>query len=327
MPLPVAIAMPRRARAAAWKASDRARLAWHHRAMTAAELLAQVLAALPAEAHAELAARIDVGLAAIKERWPDAPEPGAGFAAHLTERIARQAEPAAAAPRLRVDDLFLAWWAGSGDARGVAAFEAAFEDDLRRLVLRFHRLPADELRQRLRIKLFVGADGDAPHVYGYSGFGFLQNWVRVTAARAFVDVARADAARAAIEDELDERELFGAPAPGGDPRDQHQRAELGAAVKRAFAGAVAALAPRERTFLRHAMVDHLTLDQIAATYQVHRATVARTLAAAREGLLAGTRAGVIAILGIAPDELASAIQALDSRLELSLSRVLKDPAP
>jgi RNA polymerase sigma-70 factor (ECF subfamily) len=74
------------------------------------------------------------------------------------------------------------------------------------------------------------------------------------------------------------------------------------------------------------MVDQLTLDQIAATYQVHRATVARTLASAREQLLSGTRAGVIAILGIAPDELASAIKELDSRIELSLSRVLRDPS-
>ena len=325
MHLPIAVAMPRRAGAAAWKASDRARIAWHHRAMTTAELLAQVLAALPAEAHAELSARVEAGIASIKARWPDAPEPAAGFAAHLTDRVAKQADPIAAAPRLRVDDLFLAWWAGSGDARGVAAFEAAFDDDLRRLVQRFHRLPADELRQRLRIKLFVPQEGNPPHIYSYSGFGFLQNWLRVTAARAFVDVARGEAGRE-LEDELDERELFAAPAASGDPRAMKQRDELTAAIKRAFAGAVAALAPRERTFLRHAMVDHLTLDQIAATYQVHRATVARTLASARERLLSGTRAGVISLLGIAPDELASAIGALDSKLELSLSRVLKDPA-
>jgi RNA polymerase sigma-70 factor (ECF subfamily) len=321
--VPLAIALPRRR---AWNPRDPARFAWHHRAMTAAELLAQAIAALPAAARAEaiaagLEARLDAGVVAIRERWPDGPALDAGFAAHLGERIAKQADLAAAVPRLRLDDLYLAWWAGSGDARGVAAFEAAFADDLRRLVARFHRLPADELRQRLRIKLFVGG---APHIASYSGFGFLQNWLKVTAARAFVDVARGDAGRP-DEEELDERELLGLATPAGDPRDAHQKAELTSAVKRAFAGAVAALAPRERTFLRHAMVDHLTLDQIAATYQVHRATVARALAAAREQLLSGTRAGVIAILGIAPDELASAIKELDSRLELSLSRVLRDP--
>jgi RNA polymerase sigma-70 factor, ECF subfamily len=304
------------------------RAAWHHRRVTAADVLAQVIAEVPAATAVAgpLLARLEAGLAAVRTRWPDAPAPGGAFAAHLAERLARQDDLAAASPRLRADDLFLAWWAGSGDPGGVAAFEAAFADDLRRLVARFHRLPADELRQRLRIKLFVGQGGAPPHVHGYSGFGFLQNWVKVTAARAFVDAARADASRR-YEEELDERELFGVAAPAGDPRDAHQKAELTAAVKRAFAGAIAALAPRERTFLRHAMVDHLTLDQIAATYQVHRATVARTLAAARERLLSGTRAGVIALLGIAPDELASAIAALDSRLDLSLSRILREPPP
>jgi len=296
--------------------------------VTAAELMAQVLADLPAAVRAEAAAagleaRLDAGLASIRGRWPDAPAVDARFAAHLAARLAEQDDPAAAVARLRADELFLAWWAGSGDPRGVTAFEAVFAEDLRRLVQRFHRLPADELRQRLRIKLFVGRDGAPPHVHRYAGFGFLQNWVKVTAARAFVDVARAHAA--GREDELDDRELLGLAAPAADPHDAHQRAELGAAVKRAFAAAVTALAPRERTFLRHAMVDHLTLDQIAATYQVHRATVARTLAAARERLRSETRVGVIAILGIEPDDLASAIQLLDSRLELSLSRVLKEP--
>jgi RNA polymerase sigma-70 factor (ECF subfamily) len=294
-----------------------------------ADLVAQVLARMPAAASAlgpALDERLATGLAAARTRWPDAPAPGDGFAAHLAARLAKQPDPAAALPRLRADDLFLAWWAGSGDVRGVAAFEAAFADDLRRLVQRFHRLPADELRQRLRIKLFV-ATGDAPPaIHGYAGFGFLQNWLKVTATRAFVDVARADASHGR-DDEDGDAALLELAAPAGDPRDAHQRAELGAAVKRAFAAAVAALAPRERTFLRHAMVDHLTLDQIAATYQVHRATVARTLAAAREQLLSSTRAGVLALLGLAPDELASAIQLLDSRLELSLSRVLRDPPP
>src|SRR5207237_1228509 len=137
---------------------------------------------------------------------------------------------------------------------------------LRRLVDRFHRLPPDELRQQLRIKLFVGSDKTRPRIHDYSGFGFLQNWLRVTAARSFVDAARADRGRR-YEEELDEGELLGLAPPTGDPRDDQQRAQLSAAIKHAFATAVAALLPRERTFLRHASVDRLTLDQIAATYQ------------------------------------------------------------
>lgn len=302
---------------------------WHHRRVDVEAILAAVNAQLDTVddarramiAASPLASQLATGVAAIRTRWPTAPDEPAAFGAYLGERIARQADLASALPRLRVDDLFLAWWAGRGDQAGIRAFEAAFADDLAKLVARFHRLPEAELRQRLRIKLFVGTP---PRVGEYSGFGFLQNWLRVTAARAFVDVARSDQ-RTRLEDELDENELLGLSG-GGDPRFAHLRDQLGGAVRRAFAAAVTSLEPRQRTFLRHAYVDRLTLDQIAATYAVHRATVARTLASAREALISQTRAAVAAELGVPTDELTSAIAALDSRLELSLSRVLRaDP--
>ena len=286
--------------------------------MTGEALLAR-LPAVPEALAGELAARVRDGVTAIASRWPDAPAPTDAFATYVGERLVAQPDLATALPRLRLDDLYLAWWAGSGDGRGIAAFEATFETDLRKLLDRFHRLPADELRQHLRVKLFVGTAASPPKLRDYSGFGFLQNWVRVTAARSFVDVARTDQSRRYV-DALDEGDMLGL-APGGDPRDAQQREQLSAAIKRAFADAVAALAPRERTFLRHASLDRLTLDQIASTYQVHRATVARTLATARARLLELTRAGVARELGVDPDELHSAIRALDSRLELSLSRV------
>jgi RNA polymerase sigma-70 factor (ECF subfamily) len=297
--------------------------------VTAVELTDQIVAGLdPAVRSAvagPLAERVAEGLEAVTKRWPDAPAPSAELAKFIAERVARQPDVVAKVGRLRIDDLVLAWWACSGDTDGIVAFEAAFSDQLGRLLHRFHRLNADELRQALRIKLFVGTDTAPPRLRDYSGFGFLQNWLKVTAVRSFLDAARSERGRR-VEEELDD-EMLGLAAVEGDPRDVHQRTQVGGAIKRAFAAAVAELAPRERTFLRHASVDSLTLDQIAATYQVHRATVARILASARKRLLDATRANVVAELGIAPDEIDSAIRMLDSKLDLSLSRVLRDPAP
>ena len=271
-----------------------------------------------------LADRLAIGVAEIERRWPEAPSLDA-FAGYLAARLEQQHDLATSIERLRVDDLFLAWWSGTGDPAGIAAFEATYSADLGRVLQRFQRLPSDELHQLLRIKLFVGTRAAPPRIHAYSGFGFLQNWFRVTAARAFLDVARTHQEQE-YADELDQDELERLVPVSGDPRDAQQRAEVAAALRHAFAAAVTALSPRERTFLRLVSVDRLTLDQVAATYQVHRATVARTLAAARERLLRDTRAGVIAALGIAPDHIASAIGQLDSRLELSLSRVLREPA-
>ncbi len=267
------------------------------------------------ELSAERAEQLSAGFDAIDERWPDAPEPDASF-------VTRLAQAAQRGGVLRVEDLFLAWWCQRGDEAGIAAFEAAFDEDLRVAAARFSELPADELRQLLRVKLFVGAPGQSAKIVEYSGAGSLRGWLRVTAVRSFIDVTRALRPRQR-EQPLDEQEVLGL----GDPEGAALRAEVAAAVKQAFAKAVAGLEPRQRVFLRHAYVDRHTLDQIAAHYAVHRATVARTLAAAREQLVAETRAGTAAAIGVADDELASAIRALDSRIDLELSKVFGTPLP
>ena len=273
----------------------------------------------------ELADRVTAAAALVRERWPDAPPLGEELVAYVRERAARQPDLAAALPRLRVDDLALAWWASRGESKAIAAFEATFAEDLRRLLQRFHRLDPDELRQLLRIKLFIGSETAPPRILEYSGFGFLQNWFKVIAVRTFLDAARSKGRERT--DELPDDDLIALVDQDDDPRDAAERAEIVGAIKRGLATAIAALPPRERTFLRHVTVDELTLEQIAATYELHRVTVARTLAAARKRLHEATRELVIAELGITPDRLASAIQLLDSQLDLSLARVFRDPVP
>lgn len=298
--------------------------------MDPAALLARVRDQLAAPARAVLDAdpastdRIRTDLAALRERWPGLPL-DAELAAVIAARLGGQSDLARGLPRFRAGDLALAAWAGRGDAKGIAAFEAELGDVLGRVLARFHRLPADELRQRLRIKLFVDAEGRRGRIHDYTGFGFLENWLKVTAVRDFIDLARGESRRK-IEDELDEG-VLGIVDPATDPALARARSELGGAVKRAFAAAVTQLSPRERNFLRLAHVDGLTLDQIAATYQVHRATVARVLAQARAALLARTRAAVAAEVGADDDRLDSVVGLLDSRLDLSLSRVLRAEPP
>ena len=251
-------------------------------------------------------------LAAMRARWPHGPEPDVAFVDLVVARIDQP----------RVEDLYLAWWCSSGDEAALAAFEKAYAEDLHAVATRFRDMPADELRQQLRIRLFVGTDESPPKIREYAGTGSLKSWLRVTAVRCFIDIQRSVKSQR-FEQELDEAELLGM----SDPQDSQIRAEVGAAVKAAFAAAVARLLPRQRVFLRHAYVDRHTLDQIAAHYAVHRTTVARTLAAAREQLITETRANVASAIDVDNDELQSVIRMLDSRIDLSLSRVLATQAP
>ena len=288
---------------------------WHHRAtLTVERSVERIVAALGGDRA--LADRLAAGLAAARLRWPHAPAVGDELVDYLVARLAMRDKP----DEVPVEDLFLAWWAGTGDSAAIVAFEAAFAPVIARLVARFHQLPGEELRQRLRIKLFASQPAK---IHDYTGAGALGGWLHVVAARTFVDATRSDLHRR-VEVELDEVDVLGLAPPAGSIRDAHQRAELSAAIKHAFAGAVSRLASRERTFLRLATVDGLTLDQIAATYKISRATVARTLKSSRERLLAETRAGVVAKLDIEPEQLDSALGVLDSKLDLSLSHVLRE---
>jgi RNA polymerase sigma-70 factor (ECF subfamily) len=288
-----------------------------------------VVASAPANARDQLAAvadRASAELATARQRWPEATITDDALAAALVTRLATQTDVMAALARLRVEDLFLAQWCATGDPRAIAAFESVHRADVDAVLARFRRLSItpDELRQTLRIKLFVGPNGKPPRIGDYSGFGFLQNWLRVTALRTLVDVARSERARR-LEELLADDDFVGMPALGPDAPARISRDEVSRAVKLAFARAVAGLAPRQRNFLRHAHVDSLTLDQIASLYKIHRATVARTLAQARAELVDATRAELASQLGVAPDSLDSVVRAADSRIDLSLSRVLRAP--
>ncbi|MEO8700201.1 MAG: sigma-70 family RNA polymerase sigma factor [Kofleriaceae bacterium] len=257
------------------------------------------------------AAALEV-LADVRIRWPHGPEPEATFAAYLAARVS---------PNPRIDDLYLAWWCGSGDPAAIVAFDARYDNELRIATARFHDLAADELLQQLHIKLFVGSAETPPKIGEYSGKGALGAWLRVTALRTFVDIARSTRSHR-YEQELDEVELIGS----SDPERSSINAAVTAAVKKAFAEAVAGLTSRQRVFLRHAYVDRHTLDQIATHYAMHRTTIARTLASARTQLMTQTRLAVARELGIGDGELSTMIRELDSRLELSLSRVLDKPS-
>jgi RNA polymerase sigma-70 factor len=290
------------------------------------DVVSKLIAELGGSASDDVVQRMRDAVRTVHERWPDAPELGAELVAYVVERARRQSDLATALPRLQLDDLALAWWCTTGDSRAVAAFESAHAEDLRRLLLRFHRLDADDLRQRLRVKLFLSTDTSPPRIRDYSGFGFLQNWLRVVATRVFLDAAREhDRSRS---DELPDEMLAGLVDPRATPQASALRAQVIAAIKIAVASALRTLPPRERTFLRHVLIDQLTLEQIASTYDIHRVSVSRIVGAARAKLREQARAAAIAELGIGPHSLASAIRELDSDLDVSLTALFGEaPTP
>jgi RNA polymerase sigma-70 factor (ECF subfamily) len=94
--------------------------------------------------------------------------------------------------------------------------------------------------------------------------------------------------------------------------------ELTTALREAFGG----LSPDQRLVLRLHAVKGMTGDQIASTLQIHRATVVRWIARAREEILREATRSLRERTGVSSSELDSLIDALRSQVDLRLSQLL-----
>jgi len=88
------------------------------------------------------------------------------------------------------------------------------------------------------------------------------------------------------------------------------------AFRAAFLATLGELERRERTVLRLHLLDGLTIDEIAPMYEVHRATIARWIGAAKQTVLDRTRRRLMHDLRLDAAEVDSLIRLVQSRIEL-----------
>jgi RNA polymerase sigma-70 factor (ECF subfamily) len=271
----------------------------------------------PAEPSGDLEDLLGAALARARAAWPELTVDGAAFAAFLGERIDADALEAARAP-----DLFVACACAAGDGRAIGALEARYFRDvdaaLGKMGVSGDR--AGEVKQRLRSALFVGdpAAGSRAKIAEYRGTGDLRAWLRVTAMRAALKLVR----NAGREISSGDDAVLEARSAGDDPELQYMKAAYRAAFKEAFQEALDSLEPRERTLLKQQIVDGLSIDELGALYQVHRATAARWVQSAREKLLTRTRRTFMQSARISSDECESIMRLVKSQLDVSLHRRL-----
>ncbi len=113
------------------------------------------------------------------------------------------------------------------------------------------------------------------------------------------------------------------PEAGVDPEIAYLKEHYRDEFRAAFVFALGTLSERERNVLRQHHIDGLTIDQLGTLYQVHRATAARWVAAARMTLLDQTRGRLVAKLGVAADEVDSIIRLVRSQLDISIHQLLR----
>jgi RNA polymerase sigma-70 factor (ECF subfamily) len=247
--------------------------------------------------------------------WPDLELDEAGFTAHVEERL--EGGDAAA---VHAGDLWLAYGCATSDSHAVAAFDRELLSQTGLLLGRMQPTPQliDDVRQALREKLLVAAPGERPRIADYAGRGPLLAWVRVAAVRAALDLLRASGARAAGGDVEPDDLARDEASPELDYLKERYRPQF----KAAFQSALRGLDSEQRNVLRLHVVEGLNIDEIGALFKVHRSTVARWIAAARQQVLAGARAELRANLGLSAGEFDSLAGVVRSQLDLSVAKIL-----
>jgi RNA polymerase sigma-70 factor (ECF subfamily) len=264
-----------------------------------------------------MATPFDEVCSAAQRAWPELALDDEAFAAWLAAH-ALGAAVLAGEPLTDegIAELGLAFACARRDPAALAAFDARYLRGLPAALAHMRLTPAlvDEVVQLVRTKLLATTE----HLERYAGQGRLRGLVQVMAVRTAISQLRRDTAERPTPDE----DLLATPDGGDDPELAYLKARYRAEFRVAFAEAARTLSSRERNLLRLHLLDGVGLEPLAAMYRVHRATIVRWLAAARDALLAETRKGLRARLHVDAAELDSLMGLIGSRLDASVRRLL-----
>lgn len=252
-------------------------------------------------------------LATARAAWPGIALDDAATRAFVAAR-----EPVADE---RMADVVLASALAHGAAGAIEAFTATYASHLRAIIGR--TVASETLREEafhaVFTHLFVAEPGAQPRISGYRGTGDLLAFVRIAAVRVTLSLLRKEKP---VDDDS-ESELASTAALGSDPELIYLKELYRNEFRASFQAAVAALDKRAKTLLRYQLIDGLSIDKVAAIYDVHRATAARQIADARAALVQGTRNELMARLRIESAEMESILRLIESQVDVSVRRLLQ----
>jgi RNA polymerase sigma-70 factor, ECF subfamily len=243
---------------------------------------------------------------AARRAWPDLKLDATAFAQFLASRQA--------GAQLHASDLYLAAACLAGEREALEAFDREVLGPLTaQLSARTRdRAAAEETVQQLRVRLLVRDAKAAAKLDDYDGRGPLAGWVRVVAARTASNTRRDEATRA------QHSALASSPGSSIDPDLALLQRKYGAQFETALREAFGQLDAEERTALKLSYAEGLNLEGVARALGLSRATAGRRVLSGREKLREATLALLQVRLQATPTELASLLQVVRSKLELSL---------
>jgi RNA polymerase sigma-70 factor (ECF subfamily) len=224
---------------------------------------------------------------------------------------------------VHLGDVVLAFAAAHGAAEAVARLDALVGPDVDAAARRVDRAPAfaDELRQAVRVRLFVAPAGGRARLLDYVGRGPLRGWVGVVATRAALNLKRDATVPAPASADVLEDLVAGETDPELRQLKNQHRAEFRAALT----AALAALSGRDRALLRLTFVEGVRQADVARLYGVHESTASRWLHQATRAVADDARQRLVECLGVSPATADSVARLVLSNLDLSIARLLREP--
>lgn len=256
---------------------------------------------------------------AARAAWPAVRLPAEDFVAHLGEKLAEDANPARAFDEVLGADLYLACACAHAEPAAIEAFEKHFFSRVAmRLAGSVPERKADDIVQTLRVRLLAGDTNPRPRIAEYGGRAPLAVWLRVVAARFAIDVARART----LPDGSQPVETLRAQQP--DPEiaylKSHHREDLEAAFRDTLAG----LSPKTANMLRLSYIDGVPTLSIAKLYRVSERTAQRWIADARDRVLQETQRRLGERLRLSASEVGSLIGLVQSQIDVSICKFLRE---
>jgi RNA polymerase sigma-70 factor, ECF subfamily len=258
-------------------------------------------------------------LTTARSHWPQVKLDEDTLIAFIGERLAG-ADLVAAIVAAPAADLAIAAACVAQEPTAHAAFDAVLtEVDAAGAATGALRDQIDDVKQLLRVQLLVPKDGKPPGLTGYRGKGPLRGWVRITATRELIRHKKKRGREVSFSQELSTY-----LTSGDDPALDQLKAQYRSEFALALDEAIVDLTPEDRTLLRQAIVDDMSIDAIGAAFGVHRATAARWLTRARASLVSATHKRLAARLDMPVEKIESVIRLVQSRLDASVIRYLRD---
>jgi RNA polymerase sigma-70 factor (ECF subfamily) len=263
---------------------------------------------------------VDEQLRAARDAWPGIDVAAERFEAEVRRRIASLDEQVALTA-IKAADVYIAIACIDGNQRAIEAVRAIIVRETAFAATKTvaTREQVEDAISHLSHALFVGESDRPPALREYSGRGHLASYIRVAAVRQLVRIVNKARREIAVGDD----ELIDRLVPASDPELSVVRAQYRELVDAAMRAALATLDDRERAVLRYAFVEGWNVDRVGEAYKVHRATAARWIGAARETLGKQIRKELAGRLKIGADDVDSIIQLVQSRIDVSLDRILR----